>query len=75
MRSRKLIASSIALTLTMTAAVGAGKAASANDPFDLDLWEVDAAEYRVESFRGREALLLDRGSAILIDGDFKNGVI
>ena len=73
MSTSKATALLAAVTLLITPI--AASAGSPNEPFDLNLWEVDAVDHRVESFRGRDALLLDRGSAVLAGSDFKNGVI
>ncbi len=65
------VLTSVALLATPISA-GAG---SPNEPFDLSRWEINAVEHRVESFRGRDALFLDRGTAVLTDQSFKNGII
>jgi len=57
------------------AASGPPAGAAANDPFDLSLWDISADEYRVESFRGRDALWMHNGVAQLYDDTFVNGII
>jgi hypothetical protein len=49
--------------------------ARAQQPFDTSAWAVTAAEWRVEPYRGRSALLLREGSAWLRDSHFQNGTI
>lgn len=46
-----------------------------NEPFDLSLWDISATDHRVEPYRGRDALRLDTGKALLRDASFTNGVI
>lgn len=50
-------------------------AARAQQPFDTAAWDVRAAEWRVESYRGRTALLLRDGAAWLRGSRFQNGTI
>ena len=49
--------------------------ARAQQPFDSSLWNVDAAEWRVEPYRGRSALFLRDGAAWLKGSRFQNGTI
>ena len=49
--------------------------ARAQQPFDTSAWAITAAEWRVEPYRGRSALLLREGSAWLRDSHFQNGTI
>jgi len=50
-------------------------AARAQQPFDSASWDVKAAEWRVEPYRGRSALFLRNGAAWLKDSRFQNGTI
>src|SRR5690349_12590314 len=50
-------------------------AAHAQQPFDTLAWDVSAKESRVESYRGRSALLLSDGAAWLRGSHFKDGTI
>src|SRR5215467_2587455 len=47
----------------------------AEQPFDPTKWEIKAADWRVESYRGRSALFLRDGTAWLKGSRFQNGVI
>jgi hypothetical protein len=49
--------------------------ARAQQPFDTSAWNISAAEWRVESYRGRSALLLRDGAAWLRGSHFENGTI
>src|SRR6478672_6202333 len=49
--------------------------ARAQQPFDTSAWSISAAESRVETYRGRSALLLRDGAAWLRDSRFQNGTI
>jgi hypothetical protein len=49
--------------------------ARAQQPFDSASWDVRAAEWRVESYRGRNALFLRDGTAWLKNSRFQNGTI
>ncbi len=49
--------------------------ARAQQPFDTSAWNISAAEWRVESYRGRSALLLRDGAAWLRGSRFQNGTI
>jgi hypothetical protein len=44
-------------------------------PFDSSTWHFEAAEWRVEPYRGRSALLLRDGTAWLEGSRFQNGTI
>ncbi|MEX1311946.1 MAG: hypothetical protein AB1Z65_16100, partial [Candidatus Sulfomarinibacteraceae bacterium] len=44
-------------------------------PFDSPRWRIEAAEHRVEEYRGKEALVLRGGLALIEDADFTDGVI
>ncbi len=44
-------------------------------PFDLNRWEIDARESRVEEYLGRQSLFLKGGLALVKDSKFLNGVI
>jgi hypothetical protein len=48
---------------------------SAQQPFDSSKWDIQAAAWRVESYRGRSALFLRDGTAWLKGSRFQNGVI
>jgi hypothetical protein len=50
-------------------------AARAQQPFDTSAWSISAAESRVETYRGRSALLLRDGAAWLRGSRFQNGTI
>jgi hypothetical protein len=47
----------------------------AQQPFDSSAWDVHAAEWRVEPYRGRSALFLRDGAAWLKGSRFQNGTI
>lgn len=47
----------------------------AQQPFDSSAWDISATESRVESYRGRSALLLREGAAWLKGSSFENGTI
>src|SRR5436190_18187087 len=49
--------------------------ADAQQPFDSSAWNISAAEWRVEPYRGRNALLLRDGAAWLKGSNFQNGTI
>ena len=49
--------------------------ADAQQPFDSSAWNISAAEWRVEPYRGRSALLLRDGTAWLKGSNFQNGTI
>lgn len=49
--------------------------ARAQQPFDTSAWTISAAESRVETYRGRSALLLREGAAWLRGSHFQNGTI
>lgn len=49
--------------------------AAQSTPFDPDKWEIEAQESRVETYKGRTALYLRGGSALLKDVAFTDGVI
>ena len=49
--------------------------ADGQQPFDSSAWNVSAAEWRVEPYRGRSALLLRDGVAWLRGSNFQNGTI
>jgi hypothetical protein len=50
-------------------------AVQAQQPFDSSAWDVHAAEWRVEPYRGRSALFLRDGAAWLEGSHFQNGTI
>ncbi len=47
----------------------------AEQPFDASKWDIEAAGWRVEPYRGRSALFLRDGAAWLKGSRFQNGVI
>src|SRR5215471_7303394 len=49
--------------------------ARAQQPFDSSTWDVRAAEWRVEPYRGRSALFLRDGAAWLKSSRFQKGTI
>lgn len=49
--------------------------AEAQQPFDSSAWNISAAEWRVEPYRGRSALMLRDGTAWLRGSHFQNGTI
>ena len=67
-RSRTLLALAPLFTLLHVAA-------HAQQPFDTSAWDVSAKESRVESYRGRSALLLRDGTAWLRGSRFQDGTI
>ena len=62
----------------LTAALGAllhAPTIPAQQPFDSSAWDIHAAEWRVEPYRGRNALFLRDGTAWLEGSRFQNGII
>src|SRR4249919_1405606 len=57
------------------AVVALAAAEPSQKPFDASAWAISAAEWRVEPYRGRTALLLREGAAWLRDSRFENGTI
>ena len=49
--------------------------AHAQQPFDASAWNIGAEEWRVEPYRGRDALLLRNGAAWLRGSRFRDGTI
>src|SRR3954463_10462139 len=49
--------------------------ADAQQPFDSSAWNITAAGWRVETYRGRSALMLRDGAAWLRGSNFQNGTI
>src|SRR3954464_6475742 len=49
--------------------------ADAQQPFDSSAWNIKAAEWRVETYRGRSALVLRDGAAWLKGSNFQDGTI
>ena len=47
----------------------------AQQPFDSSAWDIHAAEWRVEPYRGRSAIFLRDGAAWLKGSRFQNGTI
>ena len=43
--------------------------------FNGQAWKVSAAEYSIETYKGKEALALKNGAAILEGAELKNGII
>ncbi len=62
----------VVFTLCLLAATAR---APAQQPFDTSTWNIRAAESRVETYRGRSALLLRDGAAWLRGSHFENGTI
>ncbi|HJQ21918.1 MAG TPA: hypothetical protein VJ867_16360 [Gemmatimonadaceae bacterium] len=62
-------------TAFVVATICLTRLASAQQPFDTSAWTITAAESRVETYRGRNALLLRDGSAWLRGSSFQNGTI
>jgi hypothetical protein len=56
-------------------AVFGAATARAQQPFDSSSWDIRAAEWRVEPFRGRSSLFLRDGAAWLKGSRFQNGTI
>ena len=63
----RFVAATLCLTATATA--------RAQQPFDTSAWSISAAEHRIETYRGRSALLLRDGAAWLRGSRFQNGTI
>src|SRR6476659_6597597 len=61
--------------LLPVAVVALAAAEPSEKPFDASAWAISAAEWRVEPYRGRTALLLREGAAWLRDSRFENGTI
>ena len=61
--------------LLPVAVVALAAAEPSEKPFDASAWAISAAEWRVEPYRGRTALMLREGSAWLRDSRFENGTI
>jgi hypothetical protein len=61
--------------LLPVAVVALAATARAQQPFDTSAWAISAAEWRVEPYRGRTALLLREGAAWLRGSRFQNGTI
>jgi hypothetical protein len=61
--------------LVPLAAAALAAIADAQQPFDSSAWNISAAEWRVEPYRGRSALLLRDGAAWLKGSNFQNGTI
>ena len=61
--------------LLPVAVVALAAAEPSQKPFDASAWAISAAEWRVEPYRGRTALLLREGAAWLRDSRFENGTI
>ena len=61
--------------LASFAAVALAATARAQQTFDTSAWNISAAESRVETYRGRSALLLRDGAAWLRGSRFQNGTI
>ena len=61
--------------LLPVAVVALAATARAQQPFDPSAWDISAAEWRVEPYRGRTALLLHEGAAWLRGSHFQNGTI
>jgi hypothetical protein len=60
--------------VALSAAVLAATA-RAQQPFDTTAWNINATEWRVETYGGRNALLLREGAAWLRGSRFQNGTI
>lgn len=65
----------VVATLCVSAVVSLAATVRAQQPFDTSAWNVNAAERRVEAYRGRNALLLRDGVAWLRGSRFQNGTI
>jgi len=61
--------------LSAAAAALLASTLSAQQPFDSSAWDIHAAEWRVEPYRGRGALFLRNGAAWLRGSRFQNGTI
>ncbi len=61
--------------LVPLAIVALAAGARAQQAFDTSAWNISAAEWRVEPYRGRSALLLRDGAAWLRDSRLQNGTI
>ena len=70
MANRILRGASAALLVLLPAAT-----VHAQQPFDSSAWDIHAAEWRVESYRGRSALFLRDGTAWLKGSRFESGTI
>jgi hypothetical protein len=70
--SSRLARSSALIPLALAALA---PSARAQQPFDTSAWSIKAAESRVETYRGRSALLLREGAAWLKGSHFQNGTI
>jgi hypothetical protein len=44
-------------------------------PFDSPRWQIEAAEQRIEPYKGKTSLVLKGGLAMVADSDFTDGVI
>jgi hypothetical protein len=66
----------LSATLSLTALLAASPApAQQQQSLDTPTWDIHAAESRLESYRGRTALLLRDGTAWLKGSRFENGTI
>ena len=63
------------LNITCLALASLAATARAQQPFDTTAWSISAKESRVETYRGRSALLLRDGTAWLRSSRFQNGTI
>ncbi len=61
--------------LLSLAALPLASTARAQQPFDTSAWDISAAQWRVESWRGRSGLLLQDGAAWLRGSRFQDGTI
>jgi hypothetical protein len=59
-------------SLTFVASVAA---ASEPIPFDSPRWQIEAAEHRIEPYKGKTSLVLKGGLAVVADSEFTDGVI
>ena len=50
-------------------------AASEPIPFDSARWQIEAAEHRIEPYKGKTSLVLKGGLAVVTDSEFTDGVI
>jgi hypothetical protein len=69
---RRLARSGALVPLALAALAASARA---QQPFDTSAWTITAAESRVETYRGRSALLLREGAAWLKGSHFQNGTI